>query len=75
MVEVENVAEDSTVYYGMKVVSLRSLSLYMSRLDSICYQRPGITWQSGRDVDVRGQFASNGQLINHPDTEFRPIGR
>lgn len=32
-----------------------------------------MTYQSGRDVVVRGQFASNGTLSNSVDTNFRAI--
>ena len=33
-----------------------------------------MSWQSGADVDVRGQFSSNGKLTDQGDTEFRAIG-
>ncbi|KAJ5154601.1 uncharacterized protein N7500_010040 [Penicillium coprophilum] len=33
----------------------------------------GMTYQSGVDVDVRGQFAQNGKLTNGRDTNFRAI--
>lgn len=32
-----------------------------------------MTQQSGRDVDVRGAFVSNGQLANSKDTNYRAI--
>jgi hypothetical protein len=31
-----------------------------------------MTWQTGKDTDVRGQFA-NGNLLNTQDTRFRQI--
>lgn len=33
----------------------------------------GLTWQSGQDVIVRGNFMSNGSLPNTADPNFRPI--
>ena len=33
----------------------------------------GLTHQSGRDEDVRGQFISNGALDNSEDGDYRPI--
>ncbi|OJJ44210.1 hypothetical protein ASPZODRAFT_18402 [Penicilliopsis zonata CBS 506.65] len=35
--------------------------------------RAGLTYQSGRDVDVRGSFSSNGLLGNSKDTKYRAI--
>lgn len=32
-----------------------------------------MTYQSGRDVDIRGQFTSNGKLANSKDTNYRSI--
>jgi Domain of unknown function (DUF5127) len=34
---------------------------------------PGLTFESGADVDVRGAFQKNGKLSNAKDTNFRPI--
>jgi Domain of unknown function (DUF5127)/Domain of unknown function (DUF4965)/Domain of unknown function (DUF1793)/Domain of unknown function (DUF4964)/TAT (twin-arginine translocation) pathway signal sequence len=34
---------------------------------------PGLTFQSGRDLDVRGQFCANGALANSNDTGYRAI--
>lgn len=33
----------------------------------------GLTWQSGQDIIVRGNFMSNGSLPNSADPNFRPI--
>lgn len=33
----------------------------------------GLTWQSGQDVVVRGNFMTNGNLPNTADPNFRPI--
>lgn len=35
----------------------------------------GMTFQSGSDVIVRGQFVNNGSLANTQDTNFRPINQ
>lgn len=34
---------------------------------------PGLSYQSGQDIVVRGQFASTGKLSNTNDTNYRPI--
>jgi glutaminase A-like protein/uncharacterized protein DUF5127/uncharacterized protein DUF4964 len=34
---------------------------------------PGLSYQSGQDIVVRGQFVSNGKLTNTNDTGYRPI--
>ncbi|KAE9404337.1 DUF1793-domain-containing protein, partial [Gymnopus androsaceus JB14] len=54
MVEINNIAEDQTVYYSMQTV-------------------PKMTYQTGQDSAVRGQFGTNGVLTNQQDTKFRPI--
>jgi len=36
-------------------------------------QVDGLTFQSGRDVDVRGAFSSNGSLANTKDSNYRAI--
>lgn len=33
----------------------------------------GLTYQSGADVDVRGQFVNNGSLADTEDTDYRAI--
>ncbi|KAJ5162199.1 hypothetical protein N7492_007591 [Penicillium capsulatum] len=35
----------------------------------------GMTYQSGADTDVRGQFSKNGKLTNDRDTKFRAISK
>ncbi|KAI0092705.1 hypothetical protein BDY19DRAFT_1054180 [Irpex rosettiformis] len=37
-------------------------------------QVTGLTWQSGSDVTVRGEFISYGVLQNTQDTKFRAVG-
>jgi Domain of unknown function (DUF5127)/Domain of unknown function (DUF4965)/Domain of unknown function (DUF1793)/Domain of unknown function (DUF4964) len=36
-------------------------------------RRSGLTFQSGRDLDVRGGFCANGKLANSNDTSYRAI--
>lgn len=36
---------------------------------------PGLTFQSGSDVDVRGAFVASGKLGNSKDSNFRPINQ
>jgi hypothetical protein len=36
-------------------------------------QQSGLTYQSGQDVVVRGQFVDNGKLSDTNDTNYRPI--
>ncbi|KAJ3894274.1 hypothetical protein GG344DRAFT_41334 [Lentinula edodes] len=54
MTEINNIAEDSTVYYSMQTVTQ-------------------VTYQTGQDSVVRGQFQSKGSLTNQQDTNFRAI--
>ncbi|KAJ3791208.1 DUF1793-domain-containing protein [Lentinula aff. detonsa] len=54
MTEINNIAEDSTVYYSMQTGSQ-------------------VTYQTGQDSVVRGQFQSKGSLTNQQDTDFRAI--
>ncbi|KAJ3859446.1 hypothetical protein EV359DRAFT_50833 [Lentinula novae-zelandiae] len=54
MTEINNIAEDSTVYYSMQTVT-------------------EVTYQTGQDSVVRGQFQSKGSLTNQQDTNFRAI--
>ncbi|RYP78349.1 hypothetical protein DL771_000534 [Monosporascus sp. 5C6A] len=35
----------------------------------------GLTWQSGSDTDVRGNFVRDGVLTNTKDTDFRPVNQ
>lgn len=36
-------------------------------------QGAGVTFQTGQDTLVRGQFINNGKLANTQDTNFRAI--
>lgn len=36
-------------------------------------KQPGLTYQSGRDLDVRGQFCANGVLTDSNDTGYRAV--
>ncbi|KAL0959816.1 hypothetical protein HGRIS_011497 [Hohenbuehelia grisea] len=56
MQEVNNIAEDGTMYIGMAM-------------------RPGLTWQTGTDVDLRNLFNATGTLQNQQDVRFRPISK
>ncbi|EKM77075.1 hypothetical protein AGABI1DRAFT_130801 [Agaricus bisporus var. burnettii JB137-S8] len=36
-------------------------------------KRPGLTWQTGNDLDCRNRFAENGSLTNVKDTNFGDV--
>ncbi|KAJ3769969.1 hypothetical protein FB446DRAFT_745812 [Lentinula raphanica] len=56
MTEINNIAEDSTVYYSMLTGTQ-------------------VTYQTGQDTVVRGQFQNVGSLTDQQDTNFRAINK
>ncbi len=40
----------------------------------MAFKAPGkLTWQTGEDVTLRGQFVNNGVLLNTGDAQFRGV--
>ncbi|KZT27177.1 DUF1793-domain-containing protein [Neolentinus lepideus HHB14362 ss-1] len=62
-------------------VQLTNQSMFAEILDHTQYgsayystsNTDGVTYQTGEDLVVRGQFIANGTLLNTQDTEFRAI--
>ena len=60
--------------YVLAVFALRwSVSLPLADTGTQTENVDGLSYQSGADIDVRGQFVSNGVLNNTQDTNFRAI--